>query len=296
MVKSYKFKVCCIGAGYVGGPTCAVIAFKCPDIKVTIVDINQSRIDAWNSDNLPVYEPGLEDIVKQCRNQNLFFSSDVDEAINDSDLIFVSVNTPTKKTGLGAGYASDLAYSYLIRYLESATRRIAQVATSSKIVVEKSTVPCKTAESMRTILDANSSPGIKFDILSNPEFLAEGTAIQDLLFPDRVLIGSLQNESGIAARDVLKSIYDHWVPSHKIITANLWSSELSKLVFMFNLRLLMHCLRKGFHPSILFLLFVRLPEQMLMKYHMHVVSITESDPNFSRPVSDLADLVSKKTS
>ncbi|KAJ3276520.1 UDP-glucose 6-dehydrogenase 1 [Terramyces sp. JEL0728] len=221
---SPKLKICCIGAGYVeGGPSCAVIAYKCPDIQVTIVDINQQRIDEWNSDNLPVYEPGLDEIVFACRGKNLFFSSDVDFHINQADLIFVSVNTPTKKSGLGAGFASDLAY------LESATRRIAKVATSSKIVIEKSTVPCKTAESMRAILDANSNDLIRFDILSNPEFLAEGTAINDLLYPDRVLIGSLTTPEGLHARSVLASVYEHWVPKEKIITANLWSSELSKL-------------------------------------------------------------------
>ncbi|KAI8891800.1 UDP-glucose/GDP-mannose dehydrogenase family, NAD binding domain-containing protein, partial [Globomyces pollinis-pini] len=216
-------KICCIGAGYVGGPTCAVIAYKCPDIQVTIVDINATRIAEWNSDVLPVYEPGLDEIVQATRGKNLFFSTDVDQNILDADVIFVSVNTPTKKSGLGAGFASDISY------LELATRRIAEVAKSSKIVIEKSTVPCRTAESMRTILDANSTEEIRFDILSNPEFLAEGTAIKDLLNPDRILIGSLQTPEGIAARDVLVSIYEHWVPKEKIITANLWSSELTKL-------------------------------------------------------------------
>ncbi|KAI9340423.1 UDP-glucose/GDP-mannose dehydrogenase family, NAD binding domain-containing protein [Zopfochytrium polystomum] len=215
--------ICCIGAGYVGGPTCAVIAYKCPNIKVTIVDINQGRIDLWNSDELPIYEPGLDEIVKQCRGKNLFFSADVDKHINEADLIFVSVNTPTKKAGIGAGFAADLAY------VEAATRRIAGVARSSKIVVEKSTVPCRTAESMRVILEANSRDGIRFDILSNPEFLAEGTAIDDLLRPDRVLIGSLQTPEGIAAQKKLASVYANWVPASKIITMNLWSSELSKL-------------------------------------------------------------------
>ncbi|KAJ3302975.1 UDP-glucose 6-dehydrogenase 1 [Kappamyces sp. JEL0829] len=210
-------KICCIGAGYV------VIALKCPEIKVTIVDISQERIDAWNSDNLPVYEPGLDEIVAEARGRNLFFSTDVDSAIQEADLIFVSVNTPTKKSGMGAGFASDTSY------VEAATRKIAQVATTSKIVIEKSTVPCRTAESMRTILDANATPEIKFTILSNPEFLAEGTAVKDLLSPDRVLIGSLETPEGIAARSVLASVYEHWVPKEKIITANLWSSELTKL-------------------------------------------------------------------
>ncbi|KAI8973786.1 UDP-glucose/GDP-mannose dehydrogenase family, NAD binding domain-containing protein [Mycotypha africana] len=215
--------ICCIGAGYVGGPTAAVIAYKCPDIKVTICDINQKRIDAWMSDKLPIYEPGLEEVVFACRGKNLFFSTDVDKHIEEADLIFVSVNTPTKKQGLGAGMAADLAY------VEAATRRIANVAKSSKIVVEKSTVPCRTAQSMRTILDANSTDNVKFDILSNPEFLAEGTAIPDLLKPDRVLIGSLQTESGKAAQQALVDVYSHWIPRENIITTNLWSSELSKL-------------------------------------------------------------------
>ncbi|KAF8513717.1 UDP-glucose dehydrogenase [Hysterangium stoloniferum] len=218
-------KICCIGAGYVGGPTCAVVALKCPDITVTIVDLNQARIDAWNSPNfqLPIYEPGLEDVVRQARGRNLFFSTDVDKAIEEADLIFVSVNTPTKKSGVGAGFAADL------NYVELATRRIAAVATSSKIVVEKSTVPCRTAESMRTILEANSSNGCHFQILSNPEFLAEGTAISDLFAPDRVLIGSLQTPEGIDACKALSDVYAHWVPKERILTVGLWSSELSKL-------------------------------------------------------------------
>ncbi|CAJ0909088.1 4829_t:CDS:2 [Entrophospora sp. SA101] len=216
-------KICCLGAGYVGGPTCAVIAYKCPNIKVTIVDLNPARIAAWNSDKLPIYEPGLDEIVFARRNENLFFTTDVEKAVIEADLIFVSVNTPTKKTGLGAGYAADLAY------VESATRQIADVARSSKIVVEKSTVPCRTAESMRTILEANSRDGIHFDILSNPEFLAEGTAINDLLNPDRVLIGGLQTPEGTKAQKALVEVYANWVPTERIITTNLWSSELSKL-------------------------------------------------------------------
>ncbi|KAH9831749.1 UDP-glucose dehydrogenase [Rhodofomes roseus] len=218
-------KVCCIGAGYVGGPTCAVIALKCPHIQVTIVDLNQARVDAWNSPDfdLPIYEPGLVDVVKQARGRNLFFSTDVDKGIQEADLIFVSVNTPTKKSGVGAGFAADL------NYVELATRRIAAVAHSSKIVVEKSTVPCRTAESMRTILEANSRPGCRFDILSNPEFLAEGTAIADLFSPDRVLIGSLQSPEGKAACESLAEVYANWVPKERILTVGLWSSELSKL-------------------------------------------------------------------
>ncbi|KAJ7058629.1 UDP-glucose/GDP-mannose dehydrogenase [Mycena amicta] len=218
-------KILCIGAGYVGGPTCAVIALKCPHITVTIVDLNQARIDAWNSADfaLPIYEPGLEDVVRQCRGRNLFFSTDVEKGIREAELIFVSVNTPTKKSGVGAGFAADL------NYVELATRQIAAVATSSKIVVEKSTVPCRTAESMRTILEANSKPNCHFDILSNPEFLAEGTAISDLFSPDRVLIGSLQTPEGKNACAALANVYANWVPENRILTVGLWSSELSKL-------------------------------------------------------------------
>ncbi|KAF8241069.1 nucleotide sugar dehydrogenase, partial [Tricholoma matsutake] len=209
----------------VGGPTCAVIAVKCPHIKVTIVDLNEARINAWNSPSfeLPIYEPGLTDVVRQARGRNLFFSTDVDKAIEEADLIFVSVNTPTKKSGVGAGSAAD------VNYVERATRQIASVATSSKIVVEKSTVPCRTAESMRTILEANSKPNCRFDILSNPEFLAEGTAVADLYKPDRVLIGSLQTPEGKAACDALSEVYANWVPTDRILTVGLWSSELSKL-------------------------------------------------------------------
>lgn len=216
-------KICCIGAGYVGGPTCAVIAYKCPDVKVTIVDINAERIAAWNSDSLPIYEPGLDEVVFAARGRNLFFSTDVDGAIQEADLIFVSVNTPTKKAGMGAGYAAD------ITYLESATRRIAAVAKSSKIVIEKSTVPCRTASSMQVILEANATPGVRFDILSNPEFLAEGTAISDLFNPDRVLIGSASTEEGYKACEALAAVYANWIPRERIITTRIWSSELTKL-------------------------------------------------------------------
>ncbi|RKP25922.1 UDP-glucose/GDP-mannose dehydrogenase family, NAD binding domain-containing protein, partial [Syncephalis pseudoplumigaleata] len=223
---SYTKKVCCIGAGYVGGPTCTVIAKQCPDYKVTIVDVNPDRIAAWNSpdkDALPIYEPGLSDLVFECRGRNLFFSTDVDEAIREADIIFVSVNTPTKQNGVGKGYAADL------KYIESATRRIAELATSSKIVVEKSTVPCRTAESMRAVLEANAQANVRFDILSNPEFLAEGTAIRDLLNPDRVLIGSLDTEEGRQAQQTLVDLYARWVPRDRLVTVGLWSSELSKL-------------------------------------------------------------------
>lgn len=188
------------------------------------MDLNQDRIDAWNSDELPIYEPGLDEVVKAARGRNLFFSTDVEKCINEADLIFVSVNTPTKKSGIGRGYAADLGY------VESATRNIAKVATSSKIVVEKSTVPCRTAQSMRKILEANGKPGVHFDILSNPEFLAEGTAISDLFNPDRVLIGSLDTPAGKSAAASLAEVYANWVKPDQIITTNLWSSELSKLV------------------------------------------------------------------
>ncbi len=216
-------KICCLGAGYVGGPTMAMIAAKCPAITVTVVDPNADRIAEWNSDHLPVYEPGLDDIVREARGRNLFFSTDVDGAIRASDIIFVSVGTPTKKEGIGAGRAADL------RYVESAARRIAAVAEGPKIIVEKSTIPVKTAEAIITILQANSKVG-QFQVLSNPEFLAEGTAIEDLTSPDRVLIGGEQTPEGLAAIETLVSIYAQWIPRERIITTNLWSSELSKLV------------------------------------------------------------------
>ena len=215
-------KVCCIGAGYVGGPTMAVIAQKCPHIEVTVVDINEQRIAEWNSDQLPIYEPGLDAVVRECRGKNLFFSSDVDKAILESDMIFLSVNTPTKTYGIGAGRAADL------RYVENCARQIAKVAQGDKIVVEKSTLPVRTAESIKQILTANSE-GRNFQILSNPEFLAEGTAIQDLESPDRVLIGGDSTKEGQLAVDLLVSIYENWVPREKIIATNVWSSELSKL-------------------------------------------------------------------
>ncbi|KAI3965789.1 hypothetical protein MKX01_010746 [Papaver californicum] len=202
-------KICCIGAGYVGGPTMAMIAYKCPDIQVVVVDISVPRINAWNSDRLPIFEPGLDDVVKSCRNTNLFFSTDVESHIADSDIIFVS--------------AADLTY------WESAARMIADVAKSDKIVVEKSTVPVKTAEAIEKILNHNSRDGVNFQILSNPEFLAEGTAIDDLTNPDRVLIGGRQTSEGQKAVAVLKGVYAKWVPEDRIITTNLWSAELSKL-------------------------------------------------------------------
>ncbi|KAH7652383.1 UDP-glucose 6-dehydrogenase eukaryotic type protein [Dioscorea alata] len=215
-------KICCIGAGYVGGPTMAVIALKCPSIEVVVVDISVARITAWNSDQLPIYEPGLEDVVKKCRGVNLFFSTDTEKHISEADIIFVSVNTPTKTRGIGAGKAANLTY------WESAARMIADVAKSDKIVVEKSTVPVKTAEAIEKIL-AHNRKGINFQILSNPEFLAEGTAIQDLFYPDRVLIGGRETPGGQKAIETLKKVYSNWVPEDRIITTNLWSAELSKL-------------------------------------------------------------------
>jgi UDPglucose 6-dehydrogenase len=213
--------ICCIGAGYVGGPTMAVIAQQNPDIKVTIVDINAERIAAWNGKDLsklPIFEPGLEPIVKDIRNKNLFFSTDIDTHIDEADMIFISVNTPTKTYGKGKGMAADL------KYIELCARNIAEVAKTDKIVVEKSTLPVRTAQAIKSILH-NTGNGVKFEILSNPEFLAEGTAIQDLLKPDRVLIGGDSSE----AIESLAAVYGTWVPDHKILRTNIWSSELSKL-------------------------------------------------------------------
>lgn len=217
--------ICCIGAGYVGGPTMTVMAYKCPEIKITVVDMNAKRIADWNSDDLtkiPVFEPGLADLVKEVRGKNLFFSTEVDKAIDEADMIFMSVNTPTKEYGKGAGMAADL------KYIELCARQIAHVSKSDKIVVEKSTLPVRTAEAIRSILD-NTGNHVKFQILSNPEFLAEGTAINDLLNADRVLIGGLQTTEGKAAIEELTAIYAHWIPRERIIQTNVWSSELSKL-------------------------------------------------------------------
>ena len=216
-------KICCIGAGYVGGPTMAMIALKAPHIQVTVVDMNAARIAAWNSDTLPIYEPGLDEVVKQRRGKNLHFSTAVKETIQTADIIFVAVNTPTKTYGVGAGRAADL------RFIESVARTIAEVADGSKIIVEKSTIPVKTAETIKDILAANTR-GAKFQVLSNPEFLAEGTAVADLIQPDRVLIGGERTPEGDAAVQKLVEVYANWVPREKIITTNLWSSELSKLV------------------------------------------------------------------
>ncbi len=216
-------KICCIGAGYVGGPTMAMIALKCPDIQVNVVDMNAARIAAWNSGQLPIYEPGLDEVVRQARGKNLHFTTDVAGNIKSADIIFVAVNTPTKTYGVGAGRAADL------RYIESVARMIAQHATGSKIIVEKSTIPVKTADTIRSILASNGT-GLQAQVLSNPEFLAEGTAVQDLIAPDRVLIGGERTPEGDKAVESLVSVYARWVPRERIITTNLWSSELSKLV------------------------------------------------------------------
>jgi len=217
--------ICCIGAGYVGGPTMAVIAQKNPDIKVTVVDINEKRIDAWNSNNfdeLPIYEPGLSDVVKKARGRNLFFSTDINSAIIDSEMIFISVNTPTKTSGEGKGFAADL------KYIESCANQIAEVSKTDKIVVEKSTVPVRTSEKIKKIFRSKNK-SVDFQILSNPEFLAEGTAMRDLQVPDRVIIGGDNTKKGNEAIQSLVEIYSSWVPKKNILTTNLWSSELSKL-------------------------------------------------------------------
>ncbi|WP_333808747.1 UDP-glucose 6-dehydrogenase [Flavobacterium sp.] len=217
--------ICCIGAGYVGGPTMAVIAQKCPHIKVTVVDLNEKRIAAWNDEdvnNIPIYEPGLGDVVAEARGRNLFFSTEVDKAIDEADMIFISVNTPTKTYGVGKGMAADL------KYIELCARQIARVAKTDKIVVEKSTLPVRTASAIKEILE-HTGNGVQFQILSNPEFLAEGTAIEDLFAPDRVLIGGDTSAEGQKAIQTLVDIYANWVPKDRILTTNVWSSELSKL-------------------------------------------------------------------
>jgi UDPglucose 6-dehydrogenase len=217
--------ICCIGAGYVGGPTMAVIALKCPHLNVTVVDVNQQRIDAWNHtdlDQLPIFEPGLKEVVAEARGRNLFFSSNIEKAIEESQMIFMAVNTPTQTKGKGSGFAADLTF------VENCARQIAAIATSDKIIIEKSTLPVRTAEKIKEVLSSNTK-GVHFDVLSNPEFLAEGTAIQDLFKSDRVLIGGDETESGKAAVAALVSIYLNWIPKEKILTTNVWSSELSKL-------------------------------------------------------------------
>jgi UDPglucose 6-dehydrogenase len=219
-------KICCIGAGYVGGPTMSVIAKMCPEIQVTVVDLNEARIAAWNdenTENIPVYEPGLAEVVAEARGRNLFFSTDVDKAIDEAEMIFISVNTPTKTYGSGKGMGADL------KYIELCARQIARVAKTDKIVVEKSTLPVRTAEALKDIL-LNTGNGVKFQVLSNPEFLAEGTAVEDLHAPDRVLIGGDQSAEGQEAIAALVDIYANWIPRERILTTNVWSSELSKLV------------------------------------------------------------------
>jgi len=217
--------ICCIGAGYVGGPTMAVIAQKCPEITVNVVDINEQRISDWNDSDLnklPIYEPGLKEVVLEARGRNLFFSTDVEKSIEEAEMVFISVNTPTKTYGKGKGMAADL------KFVELCARQIAKVSKTDKIVVEKSTLPVRTAEAVRSILD-NTGNGVKFQILSNPEFLAEGTAIDDLHNADRVLIGGEQSSEGQEAMDALTEIYAHWLPKDRILQTNVWSSELSKL-------------------------------------------------------------------
>lgn len=214
--------ICCIGAGYVGGPTMAVLAQKCPHLRITIVDANPEKIQAWNSDdlqNLPVFEPGLADIIQKVRGKNLFFSTDIDKSIQEADTLFISVNTPTKTYGKGKGMAADL------KFVELCVRKIAEVSKDRKIVIEKSTIPVKTASLIKTILEQSDSK-VEFHVLSNPEFLAEGTAVENLVKPDRVLIGGESME----AIEALSKVYENWIPKEKIITTNLWSSELSKLV------------------------------------------------------------------
>ena len=233
--------IVCIGAGYIGGPTMAVIAKMNPDRKVMVVDINAERIAAWNSEDysLPIYEPGLVDVVKEVRGKNLFFSTDIEGAVKECDIIFVGVNTPTKMFGRGAGRASDL------QYWEATAREIKRFAECDKIVVEKSTLPVCTAAAMEAILNEERIPrakrvaqgdalagvgtGISFTVLSNPEFLAEGTAIKDLLEPDRVLIGGPQTDAGAKAIQAVVDIYATWVPRERILTTNVWSAELTKL-------------------------------------------------------------------
>ena len=220
--------ICCIGAGYVGGPTMSVIASNCPEYRVDVVDINKKRIEAWNSEDfskLPVFEPGLEAILRKCRGKNLFFSNEIEVCISKADIIFISVNTPIKKKGIGAGFASDL------QWIESSARQIAKFAKNHTVVVEKSTLPVKTAETIKNILSSSeqndeNNDNKTFSIVSNPEFLAEGTAINDLQNPDRVLIGGEDNHS----INLISNIYKNWINPKKIITTNLWSSELSKLV------------------------------------------------------------------
>lgn len=221
--EKFTKKILCIGAGYVGGPTMAMIAARCPQYKVTVVDINEEKIKAWESNELPIFEPGLLDVVKEARGKNLFFSTELENNIKESEIIFVSVNTPTKTFGEGAGKSADL------QYWEKCARDIRSASESDKIIVEKSTLPVKTAIAMERILNENER-GLKFEVVSNPEFLAEGTAVKDLENPDRVLIGSKETESGLKARNEIVEIFSNWIPRDRLITSNLMSAELSKLV------------------------------------------------------------------
>lgn len=219
-----KKQICCIGAGYVGGPTMAVIALKCPNLNITVVDSNTERIKAWNGplNRLPIYEPGLKEIISKVRGQNLFFSNKVEDAIEKSEIIFIAVNTPTKTSGVGKGMAADLTN------VKKCTALIAKISKSDKIIVEKSTAPVGTGEEIKSVLKSINTKN-KFEVISNPEFLAEGTAINDLLYPDRVLIGGETSAKGKIAVSTISDIYRNWIPDDKIITTNLWSSELSKL-------------------------------------------------------------------
>ena len=217
--------ICCIGAGYVGGPTMAVIANQCPDINIYVVDTNHEKINAWNSKslhNLPVYEPGLDKLIKATRNKNLFFSKDIDRAIRESQIIFLAVNTPTKNSGEGKGYAADLTY------VEKCAERIAKISMSDKIIVEKSTLPVRTAEKIKEVINVHNKKN-NFEVLSNPEFLAEGSAIENLFKSDRVLIGGENTARGNKAVQKLIEIYERWIPKEKILKMNVWSAELSKL-------------------------------------------------------------------
>ena len=219
-----KKKVCCIGAGYVGGPTIAVFADKCPYVDFTVLDINEDKIKQWNgpTDKLPIYEPGLQEIIEKNRGKNLFFSTDIDKAINESEIIFIAVNTPTIESGEGAGFKANL------KYIEDCARQISKIAKKDKIIVEKSTVPIKTAQRLKEIFEEENNK-VHFEVLSNPEFLAEGTAIDDLINPDRVLIGGNNSKKGKDAIRKLSSLYENWIPKEKILETNIWSSELSKL-------------------------------------------------------------------
>jgi UDPglucose 6-dehydrogenase len=219
---AFEKNILCIGAGYVGAPTMAMIAAKCPDYKVQVVDIDRDKIRAWNSENLPIYEPGLDDLVRKTRGRNLFLSAEIERGIQECDIIFVSVNTPTKSYGQGAGKAADL------QFWEKTARQILENSERNKIIVEKSTLPVRTAEAMERILNGNSK-GIHFEVISNPEFLAEGSAVKDLENPDRVLIGSRETPEGVIARKAIVDIYANWVARDRIIESNVWSSELSKL-------------------------------------------------------------------